>query len=118
MNIQVLTFLLPSVVSLALFVVGVVLSRGVARILLAAWVAIQAVSVAVTLLAPNLVDALGIAGWGVLNALITFGGSLLLGVALIVGRPGYRGEDAPVPTGYPGYPQAPTGPQGPAGPFS
>lgn len=110
MNLQLFTFVIPSVISLGLFIAGVVLSRGVARVLLAAWVVIQAVSIVVTLLAPNLIDTLGIAGWGLLNALITFGGSLLLGLALIIGRPGYRGGGAAGPTGPQWYPPVPQGP--------
>ena len=89
-------FLITSAITLSLFIVGVVLSRGPARVLLAAWVVVHALSIGLTVVAPQLVGAVGIGAWSLTNALIGFGGSLLLGIALIVGRPGHRGDEAPM----------------------
>lgn len=98
--------LLMQLVFLALYIVGVVRSRGVARILLAVWVAVTAISTVLsTVLLPVITEAVGFPGYGLIFGIISALGSILLGVALIIGRPGYRGEDDRPVYGQPGpYP--------------
>lgn len=100
-----LVFQLPC---LALYVVGVVRSRGVARILLAIWLGLSFVALALTLAMGSLVAGLGLSGFALLTGAVNLIGSLLLGIALIIGRPGY---ESGVPRAWPG-PGMPTGNQG------
>ena len=96
-------FIALQVVYLALFVVGVIRSRGIARILLAVWVVVSAISTVINIVAPQLVDGIGISGFGIISFGVNFIGTVLLAIALILGRPGYHGEDD-----RPRYPGAPT----------
>ena len=83
----------------ALYIVGVVRSRGPARILLAAWVVVSAITFVLNFfVVPMLFNSMGAVSTSVLLSLVNAVGSILLGVALIIGRPGYRGE-AVQPTG-------------------
>ena len=99
-----LLFLVPQVAMLALYVVGVIRSAGVARILLAIWVVIHFVSTLLFVFLPGAMHPTH-----TVYILLTTGlgsiGSILLALALILGRPGYRGDPQPG-YGSPGYPPA------------
>ena len=83
-------FVILQVFFIALFIVGVVRSRGVARILLAVWVAISVIGTVLTLLAPGFIQRMGVQAYGLIAGTVNLIGSALLGVALIIGRPGHR----------------------------
>lgn len=85
----VLSILLFQLPCFALFVVGVVRSRGVARILLGVWLGLSAVSLVLSVATPALFGALGPSGFGLVSGIVNLAASALLGVALIIGRPGY-----------------------------
>lgn len=83
-------FVIMQVLFIALFILGVVRSRGVARILLAIWVAISVLGTVLTVLAPGIVDRMGVQAYALIAGTVNLIGSALLGVALIIGRPGHR----------------------------
>ncbi|AQP48593.1 hypothetical protein BW730_14880 [Tessaracoccus aquimaris] len=99
-----LLFLVPQVAMLALYIVGVIRSAGVARILLAIWVVIHFASTLFIVFVPGPLHPTDTV-YILLNSGLGAVGSILLALALILGRPGYRGDPQP---GYasPGYPPA------------
>lgn len=98
---------------LALYIVGVVRSRGAARVLLAVWVALTAGGIVLSIMLEQLIVSLSVSGYSLLVGIVNFVGSAVLGVALIIGRPGYRGGlthqqptwTAPPPNQHGGTPQ-------------
>lgn len=104
---QVTTAILSAFLQLTAFVlffVAVVRSRGIARVLLTCWVALSILTTVMTVFFAQVIsDALGFLAFATLMAGVTGIGSILLGVTLVIGRPGYRTEPAsPQPPSPPG----------------
>lgn len=100
------------VLLLVLFIVGVVRSGGVPRILLAVAAMASGISIVLIPFAPQVADSIGFAGYGMLAAVPNVVSGICTGVALIIGRPGVPTQPSnlggyPPATGYPGYPPAP-----------
>lgn len=87
-------FLILQVLMVALYVVAVVRSRGVARILLAIWAALSLVMVVLSVISAPIVNAIGVSMFSLLFTGLNFVGSVLLGVAILLGRPGVYQPDA------------------------
>lgn len=91
--LSLLPTILAEVLFVALFIVAAVRSRGVARILLSIWIVTSTVGAILSILAPYLFGSLGITGPSFVLWLLGMLNAVLLGLVLIIGRPGYRGED-------------------------
>lgn len=114
--LNLLPTILAEVLFVALFIVAAVRSRGVARILLSIWIVTSTVGAILSILAPYLFGSLGYAGPSFVLGLLGMLNAVLLGLVLIIGRPGYRGEDDR--RSYPGQPYPPAGyPGNPGQPY-
>ncbi|SHI44486.1 hypothetical protein SAMN02745244_00361 [Tessaracoccus bendigoensis DSM 12906] len=113
MGLELIPLLATQLILLALYIVGVVRSRGAARVLLAVWVGLTAGGIVLSVMLEQLIVSLSISGYSLLVGIVNFVGSAVLGVALIIGRPGYRGGlthqqptwTAPPPNQHGGTPQ-------------
>lgn len=114
--LNLLPTILAEVLFVALFVVAIVRSRGVARVLLAIWTLTSTVGKFLGIFAPQLFASLGYLGPSFVLGLLGMVNAVLLGLVLIIGRPGYRGEDDR--RSYPGQPYPPAGyPGNPGQPY-
>lgn len=108
--------LIPTLLLAVLFVFGVVRSGGVPRILLAIWVLLSTVTSVLNIVGAALAWHMSYPGFGAAVSVTGFVSSILLAVALIIGRPGYRGAPPAygAPMNHPGPPPygQPYGPQG------
>ena len=112
---QWMSLIIPALL-LALFIVGVVRSGGVPRILLAVAAVANGIGVLLGLFGHQISHSIGFAWYGMIVGVPNIVSGICTAVALIIGRPGVAKQqpnygDYPPASGYPGYPPS-TGYQG------
>ena len=112
---QWMSLIIPALL-LALFIVGVVRSGGVPRILLAVAAVTNGIGVLLGLFGHQISQSIGFAWYGMIVGVPNIVSGICTAVALIIGRPGVAKQqpnygDYPPAPGYPGYPPS-TGYQG------
>ncbi len=112
---QWMSLIIPALL-LALFIVGVVRSGGVPRILLAVAAVTNGIGVLLGLFGHQISQSIGFAWYGMIVGVPNIVSGICTAVALIIGRPGVAKQqpnygDYPPASGYPGYPPS-TGYQG------
>ena len=105
---QWMSLIIPALL-LALFIVGVVRSGGVPRILLAVAAVTNGIGVLLGLFGHQISQSIGFAWYGMIVGVPNIVSGICTAVALIIGRPGVPTQPTnpggyPPASGYPGYP--------------